>query len=91
VEVFLQTLVKEKETDLDLNPVLATSVSNVICSLMMSLRFQQKDPRFTRFMELIAEGFRLFGSLNYANFIPIMRYLPGLQEVIKKIGVVSSI
>lgn len=40
-------------------------------------------------MNLIAEGFRLFGSLSYANFFPIMRYLPGLQEVIKKIAKVG--
>ncbi|XP_014285841.1 cytochrome P450 18a1 [Halyomorpha halys] len=86
VEVFLHTLSKEKSTSTDLNPILCTSISNVICSLVMSVRFQQKDAKFTRFMNLIAEGFRLFGSLNYANFFPIMRYLPGLQEVIKKIA-----
>lgn len=86
VEVFLQTLSREKHTPTDLNPILCTSISNVICSLVMSVRFQQKDAKFTRFMNLIAEGFRLFGSLSYANFFPIMRYLPGLQEVIKKIA-----
>ncbi|KAK9503987.1 hypothetical protein O3M35_010436 [Rhynocoris fuscipes] len=85
VEVFLQTLVREKHRTIDLNPILCTSISNVICSLIMSVRFQQADQKFNRFMNLIAEGFRLFGSLSYANFFPIMRYLPGLQDVIKKI------
>ncbi|KAL1140657.1 hypothetical protein AAG570_000587 [Ranatra chinensis] len=86
VEMFLKTLCNEKHAPTDLNPILSTSVSNVICSLMMSVRFQQKDPKFNRFMNLIAEGFRLFGTLSYANFIPIMRYLPGLQEIIKKLA-----
>ncbi|XP_014240589.1 cytochrome P450 18a1 [Cimex lectularius] len=85
VEFFLRSLVKEKHTDTDLNPILCTSISNVVCTLLMSVRFDQKDAQFQRFMQLFEEGFRLFGSLSYANFFPIMRYLPGLQTVKKKI------
>lgn len=57
----------------------------------MSVRFHLGDPRFKRFMSLIAEGFKLFGRMTYVNFIPIMRYLPGLQKTRKKIAEVSLI
>lgn len=37
-------------------------------------------------MNLIDEGFKLFGSMESANFIPILRYLPGLQKTKEKIA-----
>ncbi|KAF6203468.1 hypothetical protein GE061_001799 [Apolygus lucorum] len=85
VEVFLMTLAKDKGAPTDLNPSLGTSISNVICSLLMSVRFTQSDAKFSRFMSLIAEGFRLFGALNYANFFPIMRFFPNAKSIMKKI------
>lgn len=51
----------------------------------MSVRFHLDDSRFARFMGLISEGFKLFARMSYVNFIPVMRYLPGLQETRKKI------
>lgn len=65
------------------------SISNVICSIIMSVRFHLGDPRFKRFMALIAEGFKLFGRMTYVNFIPVMRYLPGLQQTRRKIAEVT--
>ncbi|XP_066995612.2 cytochrome P450 18a1 [Anabrus simplex] len=86
VESVLKTLSSSKGAPTDLNPVLSMSVSNVICAIMMSVRFQHNDSRFKRFMELIDEGFKLFGSLAWVNFLPVMRYLPGLQETRKKLA-----
>ena len=37
-------------------------------------------------MDLIEEGFKLFGSMAAVNFIPVMRYLPCLQKVRNKIA-----
>lgn len=68
---------------MDLNPVLAMPISNIVCSILMNVKFQPDDARFKRFMDLIDEGFRLFGILTYVNFIPAMRYLPGLQATRK--------
>lgn len=62
------------------------AISNVICSIIMSVRFRHGDTRFHRFMKLIEEGFKLFGSIHFVNFIPIMRYLPGLRKVRNKIA-----
>lgn len=52
----------------------------------MGVRFQHGDKRFKRFMDLIEEGFKLFGSMAAVNFIPVMRYLPCLQKVRNKIA-----
>lgn len=62
------------------------SISNVICSIIMGVRFQHGDARFKRFMDLIEEGFKLFGSMAAVNFIPVMRYLPCLQKVRNKLA-----
>lgn len=89
VEEFLCVLKAQKGDPVDLNPVFAVSISNVICDILMSVRFSHNDARFRRFMDLIDEGFKLFGSLEAAVFIPILWYLPGLQKTRKKIEQVN--
>nr|AGI92302.1 cytochrome P450 CYP18A1 [Laodelphax striatellus] len=92
VGMFLKELNNQADQQLtsngsvDLEPLLAVSISNVICSIMMSVRFEHHDPHFTRFMDLIAEGFRLFGRMAYVNFIPVLRYMPGLRETRQQIA-----
>ncbi|KAG8228706.1 hypothetical protein J437_LFUL008695 [Ladona fulva] len=96
-------LSRRKGAATDLNAPLATSVSNVICSLMMSIRFQHEEeedevegervkvvddtsgPRFRHFMGLIEEGFRLFATVASVNFVPILKYLPGLKNAYRKL------
>lgn len=63
----------------DLNPLLAVSVSNVICNLLMSVRFTKDDPMFIRFTYLIEEGMRLFGKIHTIDYIPITQYFPSTQ------------
>lgn len=91
VEEFLCVLRAKKNSPTDLNPILAVSISNVICDIIMSVRFSHNDARFRRFMDLIDEGFKLFGSLEAAIFIPILRFLPGLQKTCYKIKQVSRL
>lgn len=91
VEEFLCVLKAKKNSPADLNPILAVSISNVICDIIMSVRFSHNDARFRRFMDLIDEGFKLFGSLEAAIFIPILRFLPGLQKTCNKIKQVSLV
>lgn len=90
VEEFLCVLKAQKNNPIDLNPVFAVSISNVICDIIMSVRFSHNDARFRRFMFLIDEGFKLFGSLEAAVFIPILKYLPGQQKTLQKIAQVIS-
>lgn len=86
VESFAATLEEHGEGPVDLNPVLAVSISNVICSMIMSMRFSHNDARFRRFMDLIDEGFRLFGTLAPVNFVPFLRHMPWLQDTRKKLN-----
>lgn len=83
LESCLSHISRQRGAPVDLNPVLAMPISNIICSILMSVKFKPDDARFKRFMDLIDEGFRLFGILTYVNFIPVMRYLPGLQATQK--------
>lgn len=69
----------------DLSPILAISVSNVICNMMMSVRFSLNDPKFHRFTHLIEEGMRLFGEINTIEYIPTVQYLPGKFSAKQKI------
>ncbi|XP_019864631.2 cytochrome P450 18a1 [Aethina tumida] len=86
VEEFLCVLRAHKDEPIDLNPVFAVSISNVICDVLMSVRFSHNDQRFKRFMDLIDEGFKLFGSLEAALFIPILKYMPGHNATRQKIA-----
>ncbi|KAJ9590643.1 hypothetical protein L9F63_016314 [Diploptera punctata] len=86
VETCLKHLANQKGSPTDLNPILSMSISNVICAIMMSVRFQHDDSRFNKFMDLIEEGFKLFGSLEAINFIPAMRYMPWFQATRKKLA-----
>ncbi|KAI5718576.1 hypothetical protein M8J77_023310 [Diaphorina citri] len=90
VNVFLKSLQAQAElcgaTGVDVNPLLATSISNVICSIVMSVRFSNEDPQFKRFMHLIDEGFKLFETMAVVNFLPFVKYLPGLRETRKTLS-----
>uniref|UniRef100_U5EUU5 Putative cytochrome n=1 Tax=Corethrella appendiculata TaxID=1370023 RepID=U5EUU5_9DIPT len=61
---------------IDISSLLSLSVSNVICNIMMSVRFSLNDPKFQRFNFLIEEGMRLFGEIQIIDFIPSIQYLP---------------
>lgn len=90
VEEFLTVLQCQHRDSIDLNPIFAISVSNVICDVLMSVRFSHNDERFIRFMTLIEEGFKLFGSLEFALFLPFLKYLPGHTSTLEKIAKVNS-
>jgi 26-hydroxylase len=90
VSTLLGTLSRLEGTPIDLGPGLAMAASNIICALTMSVRFEHNDLRFKRFMDLIEEGFRLFGSLETINFIPAMRFIPCFRATSKKLAEVSE-
>jgi 26-hydroxylase len=58
----------------------AVSVSNVICNLLMSVRFTRDDPKFIKFNRMIEEGMVLFGRIYTVDYIPITQYLPAIQS-----------
>ena len=71
--------------DLEPSVLLNSAIANVICSMIMSTRFHHKDEKFNRFMFLFDEGFRLFMDTGFANFIPMFKYLPGVQNTCQKL------
>lgn len=70
-----------------LNPsiLLNAAISNVICSFVMSHRFQFDDPQFVRFMFLFDEGFRLFCQTGKAMFIPFLTKLAGVKHIVTEL------
>lgn len=78
---FLNALRDTKSQAVELGSFLNVSVSNVICNLLMSVRFTQNDPKFLRFTYLIEEGMRLFGKIHMIDYIPTTQYLPVTQTV----------
>ncbi|XP_055551501.1 cytochrome P450 18a1 isoform X2 [Wyeomyia smithii] len=70
----------------DLSKYLSVSVSNVICNIIMSVRFSLEDPKFKRFNWLIEEGMRLFGEIHTIDYIPQIQYLPGNINAKNKIA-----
>ncbi|XP_028044848.1 cytochrome P450 18a1-like [Monomorium pharaonis] len=85
VNTFLKKLKNQEEAPINISPYLAVSISNVICSLTMSVNFEDDDPTFKRFMDLIDEGFRLFAQLTYPTYIPLLRFFPWIHGTRNKL------
>lgn len=85
METLLQDVASQKAGPVELGSYLSSAVSNVICSLLMSVRFRHDDPRFLRFTSLIDDGFRLFTVTAMAGFIPVLKLLPGFSYAFSKI------
>lgn len=71
VHGLVSTLRRAENSPMDANPVLALAVSNVICGITMSVRFNHGDARFDRLNFLIEEGMRLFGEVHYGEYVPL--------------------
>lgn len=86
VSYLLTSLKSQKGRAIDLNHSFAISISNVICSLLMSVRFSFNDPIFRRLMVKIEEGFLLFGGIVFLNYFPFLRHFPHFLREIRKIA-----
>lgn len=86
IDDLLSNLQNEQSHTVDLEPYFAVSVSNVICNLLMSVRFTRDDPKFIRFNRMIEEGMILFGQIYTVDYIPITQYLPAVQSAKTKIA-----
>jgi 26-hydroxylase len=86
VNEFLTSINNLNGEAVDLRPMLALSVSNVICNIMMSVRFSLDDPKFRRFNFLIEEGMRLFGEIVTVDYIPTVQYIPTKLKAKNKIA-----
>ena len=85
VERLLSILARREGTATDLSSLLGASVSNVICSVLMSVRFHPEDLKFQRFLHLMDEGFKLFTAAAKVNIFPFLRFLPGVSHAYQKL------
>lgn len=87
IDDLVKNLQNEKSHTVNLESHFAVSTSNVICNLLMSVRFTRDDPKFAKFNYMIEEGMRLFGELYTVDYIPITQYLPTMKSAKDKINV----
>jgi 26-hydroxylase len=80
IDDLLNNLQNNSSHTVDLEEYFAVSVSNVICNLLMSVRFTRDDPKFIKFNRMIEEGMVLFGKIYTVDYIPITQYLPAVQS-----------
>ncbi len=67
--------------------LLGASAANVICAAVMSTRFRHDNYEFKSFMKNFDDGFELFTSIGLANFVPALKYLPGVDSKVKQLEV----
>lgn len=82
----MNELSNEKHQTIDVDPHFAVSVSNVVCNLLMSVRFTRDDLKFKKFNSMIEEGMKLFGKIHSVDYIPITQYLPSFQSAKSQIA-----
>lgn len=69
-----------------IRPFLARAVSNIVGTLVMSSTCNKdKDKGLSRLLELFEEGFKLVTIAMPVNFIPILRYVPGINYAYQKV------
>ena len=82
----LESIQREKTSPFNPAPILNCAISNVICSIIMSTRFNHNDEKFQRFMHLFDEGFRLYTMTGPTAYLPIVKYLPGVRNTISELN-----
>lgn len=70
---------------MEVGELLCNASTNVMCSLLMSVRFRPNNPSFLRFMELHDEGFKLFLKCDITSYIPVCKYIPSVSENFQKL------
>ena len=81
----MNALAADCEAPVDPSEYLSTSTSNVICSIIMSTRFKHGDLKFKKFMHNFEEGFRMFKTTGALIFLPFLKYLPAMNEIVEKL------
>jgi len=86
VSTLVETYDKTCGKPIDLNAgSLCLSITNVISSLTMSVRFEPNDPRFERYMHMVDEGFKLFGMLRPVSLFLPRRHINDERNIQEKI------
>jgi len=83
----LDTLHREFNVAAPINPapLINCAVSNVICSMIMSTRFDHDNKEFQQFMHNFDEGFRLFTQTGALLYLPFVRHFPGVASSVEQL------
>ncbi|KAL3875531.1 hypothetical protein ACJMK2_033475 [Sinanodonta woodiana] len=77
VSVLISEITKQSEKAFHILPLVQTSVSNVVNSMVFGGHFNHGDSRFAKMMKMLDENFESTGPNNVVAFFPFLRYLPG--------------
>ncbi|XP_014674931.1 PREDICTED: cytochrome P450 2U1-like [Priapulus caudatus] len=67
----------------DLQPLITTSVCNVICNIMWGNRFDHDDEQFKILMKALNDEFANFVSTGLLNFLPWLRHIPPFRKLMQ--------
>ncbi|XP_046558214.1 cytochrome P450 2J6-like, partial [Haliotis rubra] len=77
ISQFIEAFETDRGQGFDCTHLVHNAVSNVICSIIFSKRFEYTDPLFITFLKTMDEALANMGSAGVVNVLPIVRFLPG--------------
>ena len=77
VEVFLQIISETKGQPIDINIAINTSISNIICSIVLGKRYGHNDPEFIKLLDGLKTCLKYAMYAGISDMFPFMKYLPG--------------
>ncbi|XP_055389918.1 cytochrome P450 306a1, partial [Condylostylus longicornis] len=85
VTEFIQTLRNDSFKNLEINPMdsLHHTVGNILNDLVFGRIYSKDDSTWKYLQYLQEEGVKYIGVSGVVNFLPILRFLPGNQKIIK--------
>ncbi|XP_050537443.1 cytochrome P450 18a1-like [Daktulosphaira vitifoliae] len=87
VSSLIDTFHKTCGNPIDLNAgSLCLAITNVISSVTMGVRFESDDPRFARYMQMVDEGFKLFGMLRPVSMFSPRRCIEDERKIQEKLS-----
>ncbi|GFO05885.1 cytochrome p450 2j2 [Plakobranchus ocellatus] len=76
-DYLLTTIDAAQGEPLDISNLVMVCVTNVICGVTFSKRFNQEDKTIVYWLGFLRRLFQLLGSSAAINFFPILKYMPG--------------
>ncbi|KAK3083971.1 hypothetical protein FSP39_006100 [Pinctada imbricata] len=94
VAVLLQSISSTGGITIDISPLLRTSVSNVICSVVFGRRFEHDDERFNKIMNSISQATEHKTIYGILTLFPFLRFIHGdplkYDQMMKQVEAIDS-
>uniref|UniRef100_A0A0B7AYY9 Cytochrome P450 n=1 Tax=Arion vulgaris TaxID=1028688 RepID=A0A0B7AYY9_9EUPU len=85
ISAYLNELSSYKGKPTEVRTLTNSSVSNVICAIIVGQRFEYSDPYFINFMNIFSEQMKLLAGTTILNWFHWLRFVPGDLFKAKKI------